>query len=145
MRKNSVLLRSAASSAIILGALAATLPANASSLPSSTASTHGSSSVGSLSPASVGSIVCSDDLCIQRITSIVNGTASVKAWADTSNIPDGTFYISGGPEGYYGASGTQTWIAGGAGYVFTDVPMGGGYTADAWSDGLEISDFMFKV
>ena len=132
MRKRSVLLRFTSSGAIILGAFAATLPANAASLPSAPASTHGSGSADSLSPASVGSILCSGDLCIQRITSVVNGTASVKAWADTSSFT-GTFYLSGGPDGYDRASTTQKWNAGGAGFVFTNVPEGATYTATAWT------------
>jgi hypothetical protein len=133
MRKKSVLLGFAASGAIVLGASAATLPANAASLPSSTASTS-SPSAGSPSSASVGSIVCAGDLCIQRITDIVNGKANVKAWAWKTNFT-GTFFLAGGPAGYSGHSPTQGWTAGGTGYVFTNVPQGGGYTATQWTTG----------
>ena len=120
MRKKSVLLRSAASGAIVLGALAATLPANAAALPSSTASTYGSISAGSLAPASVGSILCTGNLCIQRITSVVNGRANVKAWANTLNFT-GYFVLT---RGATGQSPTHAWIAGGTGYVFTNLPAG---------------------
>ena len=134
VRKRSVLLCSAASGAIVLSTFAAALPANAASLPAAAASTNASSSAGSLSPASVGSILCSGDLCIQRITSVVNGTASVKAWADTYSFT-GSFYLSGGPDGYDRSSTTGKWNAGGTGYVFTDVPEGATYTATAWTTG----------
>jgi hypothetical protein len=146
MRKKSVLLGFAASGAIILGASTVAVPANAASLqsPSSKASTS-SVSAGKVSPASVGSILCGGDLCIQRITSIVNGKATVKAWADTRTFT-GTFYLSGGPAGYFGQSSTKQWVAGGAGWPFTGVPQGGTYTATAWNTaGSEIGLVTFGV
>jgi hypothetical protein len=87
--------------------------------------------------------VCSGDLCIQRITSIVNGKANVKAWAWRTNFT-GTFYLSG--NGYFGQSPTHGWTAGGAGYVFLNVPQGDGYTATQWTTGnSEIGLVTFRV
>jgi hypothetical protein len=139
MRKKSVLLRSAASGAIVLGAFAAALPANAASAPMPSSST-----ASSVSPASVGSILCNGDLCIQRITSIVNGKASVKAWAWKTNFT-GTFYLEGAAEGYSGQSPTQKWIAGGTGHVFPGVPQGGDYVAAAWNSTEELGQVYFGV
>ena len=141
MRTRSVLLRSAASGAVVLGAFAVALPANAASASASPASASTASSV---SPASVGSILCNGDLCIQRITSVVNGKANVKAWAWTSNFT-GTFYLEGAAEGYSGQSPTQKWIAGGVGHVFTGVPQGGDYVAAAWNSTEEIGQVYFGV
>jgi hypothetical protein len=134
MHKKPVLLGLAASGAITLGAFAATVPASAASLTSSTASTHSSTSAVSLSPASVGSILCSGDLCIQRVTSIVNGKATVKAWAFKTSFR-GYFALTDGDLGDYDQeSPTEQWTAGGAGYLFTNVPQAGNpYTASAWT------------
>ena len=145
MRKKSVLLGFAASGGIVLGAFAATLPANAASLPSSTASTQGSASAGSLSPDSVGSIVCGGDVCIQRITSVVNGKATIDAWANTATFT-GVFYLGCGPVGdaLNLSSPTQQWIAGGAGHDFAGAY--GDCTVTEWkSSGVEIGNVSFAV
>jgi len=136
VRKNSFLLRSAAAGAIVLGAAATALPASAASVTSlkasaSTLSTHGSStSPGSISPASAGSVVCEGDLCIQRVTSIINNAATVEAWADGYTFT-GHFELSG-PDGLIGNSPAGTWVAGGTGHYFSGVPEGSGYTITAW-------------
>jgi len=137
MRKKSVLLGFAASGAIVLGTFAATLPANAAPLSSSTARTHGSASADSVSPASKGSILCNDDICLQRITSVVNGKATVEAWADTTSFT-GDFNLSG--TGYDETSPTQKWVAGGAGHDFTGVPAEGGLLLQAWNTSNQDSE-----
>ena len=122
--KRSALFGFATAATITLGATGTVLPASAASATSS------GSSASSVSPADVGKILCDGDLCIQRITSIVNGTASVKAWADTTNFT-GFFIVTG--NGYFQQSPTRAWKAGGAGFVFTGVPQGGGLQATSFN------------
>jgi hypothetical protein len=136
MRKKSALLGFAAAGAIVLSTVATTLPASAApvtslTVSSSTLSTQGSSTrASSFSPDSAGSVVCEGNLCIQRITSVVNNAATVEAWADGYTFT-GHFELSG-PDGLIGNSKNQTWVAGGTGHNFSGVPAGGGYTMTAW-------------
>lgn len=134
----SILLSFAAASAIVLGASAATaLPANAAATSAFRTSSGVTSPKGSstpviriTSPADVGSILCNGDLCIQRVTSIINNKANIKAWADTTTF-SGHFELDG-PDGPIANSPTKVWSGGGAGFTFTGVARGGGYTMKAW-------------
>jgi hypothetical protein len=121
MRMKSVLIGFAATGAIVLSTVAVALPASAAPVASY--------QVSSSAPASVGAVLCSGDLCVQRVTSIDNGTAYVEAWANTAGFT-GHFELSG-PDGLIGNSKTKYWYAGGPGQLW-DIPQGGGYTVTAW-------------
>jgi hypothetical protein len=123
----SALPRFAAAGAIVLSTVAVTLPAGAATVTSSQVSSSAPAII--TIPDSVGKVLCSGDLCIQRITGISNGTAYVEAWANTYGFT-GHFELSG-PNGLIGNSKTTYWYAGGPGKEFL-VPQGGGYTMTAW-------------
>lgn len=123
----SVLLGFAAAGAIILSTVTVALPASAAPVTSSNVSSSAPAS--SLAPESIGALLCSNDLCLQRITSISNGTAYVEAWANTYGFT-GHFELSG-PNGLIGNSKTKYWYAGGPGKLWL-IPQGGGYNITAW-------------
>jgi hypothetical protein len=130
-----VLVRIAAAGAIALSAAAIALPASAAAATSPAASS--STRVSSVSPNGAGSVICEGDLCIQRITSVVNGVATVEAWADGYTFT-GHFELSG-PDGHisnYPPSGSLTWVAGGSGAYFRGLAQGVTYTITAW-DGTQ--------
>jgi len=136
VRKTSVLLRLAAAGAVVLGAAAAAVPANAASTAPQTSAAGAAAGSAvralSVSPDSAGSTVCEGDLCIQRITSIINNSATVEAWADGYTFT-GHFELLG-PDGHMAncpASADYTWVAGGTGCNFK-IPAGTGYTIKAW-------------
>ncbi|MBR7827896.1 hypothetical protein KDK95_16380 [Actinospica sp. MGRD01-02] len=140
MRVKSSLLRLAAAGAVVLSAAATAVPSSAAAVAplkasSGTLSTHVSSTVArAVSPDSAGSIICHGDLCIQRVTSVVNGVATVEAWADGYTFT-GHFELSG-PDGFianYPSSGYRTWVAGGTGAYFSGLAQDVTYTITAWS------------
>jgi hypothetical protein len=124
MRMKSVISGFAAVGAIALSTFATAIPASAAPVPSSGASTS------IVKPNDVGWIVCSGNICIQRISSIINNEADVKAWAWRTTFT-GHFELDG-PDGPMGNSGTRSWPAGGTGAVFL-IPRGNGYTITGWA------------
>jgi hypothetical protein len=121
VRKKSILLRLAVAAAIATGAVTTALPASAAPATSIQAAAS-TSTQAAVSPADVGSIVCSGDICIQRISSVVGGKANVKAWAWKTTFT-GAFYLYGGQ--YNGnASPTEKWVAGGAGWTGYGLAVG---------------------
>jgi hypothetical protein len=135
----SALIRFAAASAIVLSAVAVTLPASAAPATSlkvspSTLSAQGSSTrANSPSIDDVGTILCSGNLCIQRVTAIINNKATIKAWAYRYNFT-GHMELAG-PDGFIAnapTSGDIFWTAGVTGAFFRGVARGGGYTITAW-------------
>ena len=129
-RKTSVLLGFAAAGAIVLSTVAVTLPASAAPVALSQASSSAPAS--SIAPASVGKLICSGNLCIQRVTSVENNEAYVEAWA-YKNTFTGHFALYG-PDGWIANSNTKQWIGGGAGWL-PEIPAGGGYYIIAWQGG----------
>jgi hypothetical protein len=144
VRKRTALLGLMVTGAVALGTVATAPPADAAPATSLTASANPLNAAGSLtvSPDSVGSVVCGGDLCIQRTTSIVNNKATVKAWARTFTFV-GHFELRG-PDGHIANSPTTSWAAGGAGYNFKGVAAGGGYSIIAW-DVTNIGQVNFRV
>lgn len=138
MRMKSVLLGFAAAGAIVLSTVATTLPSNAAPVSSlkassSTLSTRGSSTPASnIIPNDVGAVLCSGDLCIQRVTSIINNKATIKAWAWRFNFT-GHMELSG-PDGFIANAPTTDilFTAGVTGVLFKNVARGGGYTITEW-------------
>ena len=87
---------------------------------------------GGLSPNDTGSVLCSGNLCIQRVTSIVNHKATIAAWAVNSGFT-GHFELLG-PDGHianHPTTGDQKWAVGQS-TQFTGVAQGGGYTIKEW-------------
>jgi hypothetical protein len=125
----SVLLRFAAACAIALSATATALPANAASATSSNVSVSAT-----VSPDSYGKRLCTSNgaFCVQRITSVDNGTAYFSAWADTITWK-GWFalYRNGN---WIRNSPNQTWEAGGGSWVPPAIASGGGYLVVAWQN-----------
>lgn len=136
MRKRSILRRLAVAAAIAAGTVTTALPASAAPATSIQAATS-TSTQAAVSPADVGSIVCSDNICIQRISSIVGGKANVKAWAWHNNFT-GTFLLTGGQ--YVGTfSQDTTWVAGGTGWTYYGLASGSPkilYSITATADNL---------
>jgi len=130
LRKTSVLLGFAAAGAIVLSTVAAALPASAAPVTSSNASS--SASVSSVSPESAGKLLCSGNLCIQRVTSVENNEAYVEAWANSYTFT-GHFALYG-PDGWIANSKNKQWIGGGAGWLPL-IPAGSGYYIIAWQGG----------
>jgi hypothetical protein len=131
MRKKSVLLRFAAASAIVLSTVAVTLPASAAPSHNVSISAH----TARLSPASsTGERLCTTNgvFCLQRITSVENGSAYVAVWAD--NITWTGWFELRGPDGHIANSPNRTWDRGGVPEWLRDIPAGGGYTVIAWQD-----------
>jgi hypothetical protein len=89
MRKRSTLLGFVAASVIALSAVAATSPADAA--------TSSASAATKTAVPLAGAVVCDDDLCIQRITDVVGGKATVKMWTLYHSIP-GHFEIKDGTD-----------------------------------------------
>lgn len=147
MRLKSVLLGFATAGAMLLSTVAATVPASAAPVTSSHVSI--SAPARGVSPAgSTGKLICSGNgvMCIQRITSISNGSAYVEAWADTLTWT-GWFQLYGpnGPRGK--PSPNKTWERGGPGYLW-DIPAGGGWYVVAWqnpSSPVQIARIDFAV
>jgi len=130
-RKASVLLGFAAAGAIVLSTVAvSTLPASAAPVTSVRASSV--APAGTISPDSVGKLICSGNLCIQRVTSVENNEAYVEAWADKDTFT-GHFALYG-PDGWIANSKNQRWIGGGAGWL-PEIAAGGGYYIIAWKGG----------
>jgi hypothetical protein len=125
-RKAAILLGFATAGAIVLSTAAVTVPASAAQVTSSSASAS------SISPDSVGKLICSGNLCIQRVTSIENNEAYVEAWADTYTFT-GHFALYG-PDGWIANSKNGKWIGGGAGWL-PEIAAGGGYYIIAWAGG----------
>lgn len=148
MRKRSTLLGFVAGGAIILSTVATALPASAAPVtslaaPSTAQNTLNTQGPNTVTPDSVGSILCSGDLCIQRTTSIINNKATVKAWANTFTFV-GHFELLG-PDGHIANSTTAAWVAGGAGYNFNGVAAGSGYSIIAWDGSANIGQVNFRV
>lgn len=143
LRKTSVLLGFAAAGAIVLSTAAVALPASAAPVTSSKASSSAAAS--SISPGSEGKLICSGNLCIQRVTSVVNNEAYVEAWA-YKNTFTGHFALYG-PDGWIANSKTKQWVGGGAGWL-PEIPAGGGYYIIAWQGGppwTDIGQVSFSV
>jgi hypothetical protein len=118
---------SAAAAAALAAGLSLAAPAAA------TAATAAPAAV--LAPASGvvlagGDTQCDVDLCIKNLTKSGVNPATIKAWADTTTFT-GHFELIY-PDGHVRNSPTRTWKAGGAGFSFTKVPIGDGYTMKAW-------------
>jgi hypothetical protein len=128
--KKSVLLGLAAAGAIVLSTVAVALPANAAPVTASRVSSSVPAS--SFSPDSVGKLICSGNLCIQRVTSVENNEAYIEAWADKDSFT-GHFALYG-PDGWIANSRNQRWIGGGAGWL-PEIAAGGGYYIIAWEGG----------
>lgn len=133
MRLKSVLLGFVTAGVMALSTVAAALPASAAPAPSSHVSISASPR-GVASASSVGKLICSGNgvMCIQRTTSISNGSAYVEAWADTITWT-GWFQLYGndGPRGK--PSPNKTWERGGSGYLW-DIPAGGGWYIVAYQN-----------
>jgi hypothetical protein len=79
-------------------------------------------------PTSYGKLLCPGDLCVQRVTSISNGTAHVEAWANTIGF---TWHSAlSGPDSFIGNSKITYRYAGRTGKLW-DIQKGGGYTITA--------------
>jgi hypothetical protein len=144
LRKASVLLGFAAAGAIVLSTVATTLPASAAPVSSSKAASS-SAPASSISPDSAGKLICSGNLCIQRVTSVENNEAYVEAWANTYTFT-GHFALYG-PDGWIANSKNKQWIGGGAGWLPL-IPAGGGYYIIAWQGGppwANIGEVSFSV
>jgi hypothetical protein len=134
VRIKSVLLGFAASGALVLSTVAVTLPASAAPVTSSHVSI--SASPRGASPASsTGQQICTSNgvICLQRITSVANGSAYVDVWADT--ITWSGWLEMSGPDGLvsnYPANGVKTFVRGGPGREW-DLPVGS-YTVRAWQN-----------
>src|SRR5580692_2858083 len=128
--KQSVLLGLAAAGAMVLSTVAVTLPASAAPVTSSRVSSS-APAIG-LSPDSEGKLICSGNLCVQRVTSVENNEAYVEAWANKTTFT-GHFALYG-PDGHIANSKTQRWIGGGAGWM-PEIAAGGGYYIIAWQGG----------
>lgn len=140
----SVILRFAAAVAVAVGAIAVALPASAASAPSSNVSISAS-----VSPAgSTGSRLCTSNgaFCVQRVTSVSNGSAYVDIWADT--ITWTGWFALYGPDGHIANSANRTWERGGVPSWTPDIPAGGGYYVIAWqnpSSPVSIGQINFSV
>jgi hypothetical protein len=142
-RKTSVLLGFATAGAIVLSTVAVTVPASAAPVASSKVSSSAPAS--SVSPNSEGKLICSGNLCIQRVTSVENNEAYVEAWAYKTTFT-GHFALYG-PDGWIANSRNQRWIGGGAGWLPL-IPAGGGYYIIAWKGGppwSNIGEVSFSV
>lgn len=125
----SVLLSFVAAGAIALSTAATILPASAAA-----ASTQGSSTrASSLSPDDVGTRLCSGDLCVQRVTAIIDSKATIKAWANNRNFTGHLEFSGPGFDANYPISNDIQWIAGVTFVLFGEVHTGGGYTIKAWA------------
>jgi hypothetical protein len=131
VRLKSVILGFATAGAMVLSTVAVTLPASAAPVTSSRVSASAASTV---IPYSYGTRLCTTNgvFCVQRVTSIDNGSAYVEAWADTITWT-GWFQLYGpdGPRGRPTAN--KTWERGGAGYLW-DIPKGGGWYIIAYQN-----------
>jgi hypothetical protein len=88
-----------------------------------------------MSPAnSTGSRLCTSNgvFCLQRVTSISNGSAWVDVWADT--ITWTGWFALYGPDGHIANSQNRTWGRGGVPSWLRDIPAGGGYYVIAWQN-----------
>jgi hypothetical protein len=100
-------------------------------LPASAAPVTSAHSAVSAAPASApGKLICSGDICVQRVTSISDNEAYVEVWAWKTGFT-GHFQLYG-PNGLIGNSSTTYWYAGGTGKLWR-IPAGGGYTAYGWA------------
>jgi hypothetical protein len=139
----SVLLGFAAAGAIALSPVAVALPANAAPVTSSPVSINAP-----LSPASYGKRICSSNgvFCVQRITSVENGTAYISAWADTVTWKGWfSLYRNGN---HIVNSRNTTWEAGGASWVPNSLASGGGYSIVAYqnpSSPVQIAEISFGI
>ena len=131
----SVLLGFASTCAIVLSTVAVSLPASAAPITSSTVSI--SAPTTHVVPfSSTGSLLCTSNgvICLQRVTSVSNGSAYVEVWADT--ITWTGWLAMYGPDGLisnYPANGVHTFERGGPGRLW-DLPVGNGYKVIAWQN-----------
>jgi hypothetical protein len=139
VRLKSVILGFAATGAMLLGPIAAATPASAAPVASSSTST------GVIAPDSAkGARLCDGPyLCVQRYTTVVDGTAYVEAWADTKSFT-GIFVLFGPGGRWMAQSKVETWIRGGPGEDF-EIPAGGGYNIQAQKDGVLLGSVDFSV
>lgn len=135
----SVFLGFATAGAMVLSTVAVTLPASAAPVTSSHVSISASprsASAHSAAPASsTGQQICTSNgvICLQRITSVANGSAYVDVWADT--ITWSGWLEMTGPDGLvsnYPSNGVKTFVRGGPGHEW-DLPVGS-YTVRAWQN-----------
>jgi len=128
----SALLGFAATGAIVLSTVAVALPASAAPVTSSNVSISATPS--SVSPRNYGSLLCTSNgvFCLQRVTSITNGSAYVDVWADT--ITWTGWFALYGPDGWIRNSQNRTWNRGGPPSWLIDIPQGGGYYIIAWQN-----------
>jgi hypothetical protein len=134
VRLKSVFLGIAASGAIVLSTVAATLPASAAPATSSQVSISAPHS-GLVPHSPQGKLLCTSNgvFCVQRITSVLNGTAYISGWADTVSWR-GWFELKG-PDGHianFPSNGTTFWEAGVNSWQKA-VPVQS-YTLIAWQD-----------
>ena len=131
MRKKFVLSGFIAAGAMALSAVGVALPASAAPVASAHVSTIAAPASGT------GKQLCTSNgvICLQRITSVANGSAYVEVWADT--ITWTGWLAMYGPDGLisnYPANGVHTFERGGPGKEW-DLPVGGGYYVIAWQNG----------
>jgi hypothetical protein len=145
VRKKFVLRGLIAAGAMVLSTAGVAFPASAAPVSSSHLSVNASPE----RPASgTGQQLCTSNgvMCLQRITSVANGSAYVEVWADT--ITWTGWLALYGPDGHianYPASGVHTFERGGPGKLW-DLPVGSGYYVIAWQNGPnQIARINFSV
>ena len=146
MSLKSVFLRSAAAGAIVLSTAAVALPATAASATATPS--HVSAGVSVTPAGATGKQLCTSNgvFCVQRVTSITNGSAYVDVWADSVTWT-GWFALYG-PDGHIANSANRKWEAGGVPSWLRNIPAGGGYYVIAWqnpSSPVQIGRINFSV
>lgn len=139
MGMKSVILGIATAGAIALSPVAVAAPASAAPV------TFSSASITIVAPDSYGQLLCNGDLCLQRITSVLDNEAYVEAWANTQTFT-GKFilYLNGAEVGRSGNT-DKKWLKGGPGWL-AEWPAGGGYTMKAVrNDGVVIGEITFRI
>ena len=129
MRVKSFVLSFVTTAAVVLSPVAVAAPANAASVTSSHVSINAS-----VHPDGHGNVICSSNgiMCVERITSIDDsGMAKVEAWADTITWKGWFALFRNG--NFIRNSPTQTWRAGGAGWI-QNLAQGGGWSVRAMED-----------